>query len=367
VRPSLTAAYEHVREQRATMRPVPDRRAAEGALAVDLARVLRFRARATRLDRRLPAGSWAEAAHGGLQDSSPRAALTALHARAEEVGPASWEDPALAQVWFRWSDYVVPAADFAVFTLGVLPRDEARAAALEAVADAVRQALAGRELRTSEVVAALPFPAGRALLGAASAAAAYRIRWDARVVTLLPTERPEVEPEGARLELARRFLGWHGPATVDQFARWAAVARADARATWAGLALELVPVSVDGRARDVLARDVEALLGSEPPRGVRFLPPGDPYLVLDRAATLAGCPPPPSGDEAGAPLTTRLVNSLTGRILVDGRVAGAWGRERERMAIHVWRVDDPDRERIAAEAEGFAAPVGRPMRLRWLR
>jgi hypothetical protein len=362
----LDTAHDHLRDVWATRRLVPDRRAEPGALAVDLAQVLRFRARATRLDRRLPAGSWRDAAYGGLQDTVPRAALTALHARLEQVGPSSWEDPALAQVWFRWSDYVVPAADFAVFTLGALPRDEERAAALEEVAAAVRDALAGGELRTSEVVAALPF-LHRGLLGAASAAALYRIRWDARTVTLLPTGRPDVEPEAARLELARRFLGWHGPATADLFARWAGVTRADARATWAALEPELAPVAMDGRARDVLARDVEALTGCEPPAGVRFLPQGDPYLALDRAEVLAGRPPPPSEDESGAALTTRLVNSLSGRILVDGRVAGAWGRERERMAIHLWRPDDPDRERIAAEAEGFAGPIGRPMRLRWLR
>jgi hypothetical protein len=362
----LDRAHEHLREVWATWRLVPDRRAAPGALAVDLAQVLRFRASATRLDRRLPAGSWRDAAYGGLQDSAPRAALLALHARVEGTGPGAWEGPALVQVWFRWSDYVVPAADFAVFTLGVLPRDEERAAALEEVAAAVHEAVAGGERRKAEVVAALPF-LHRGLLGAASAAALYRIRWDARTVTLLPTERPDVEPEAARLELARRFLGWHGPATADLFARWAGLTRADARATWAALAPELAPVAMDGRARDVLARDVGALTGCEPPRGVRFLPQGDPYLALDRAEALAGCPPPPSRDEAGGSLTTRLVNSLSGRILVDGRLAGAWGRERERMAIHLWRWDDPDRERIAGEAEGFAGPIGRPMRLRWLR
>jgi hypothetical protein len=261
---------------------------------------------------------------------------------------------------------VVPAADFGVFTLGTLPRDPERAAAVDRAAAAVHEVLAGRELRTREVSAALP-DAGRGLLGIASAAARFRIRWDARTVTLLPTERPDLDPEEARLELARRFLGWHGPATADQFARWAGVTRADAGATWAGLASELVRVAMDGRARYALARDEEALRCGEPLRGVRLLPAGDPYVALDRAEAVAGRPPPPAEDEDGAPLTTRLVNSLAGLILVDGRVAGAWGRERERMAIHLWAADDPDRDRIAAEAAGFAGPIGRPMRLRWLR
>ena len=363
---SLRTVHEHLWELGRSRRLAPDRPAEPGAMVVDPAHVLRFRARATRLDRRLPAGSWRDAAYGGLQDSAPRAALLALHARQEGTGPGSWEDPALVQVWFRWSDYVVPAADFAVFTLGVLPRDPERAAALEAIGAEVREALAGRELRTSEVRAVRPH-LDRGVLGGASAVAAYRIRWDARTVTLIATERPDVEPEAARLELARRFLGWHGPATADRFAKWAAVSRADARATWAALAPELVPVAVEGRARDVLARDVDALTGCEPPAGVRLLPQGDPYLALDQAWAHADRPPPPIEDGAGAPLTTRLVNSLSGRVLVDGRLAGAWGRERDRVAIHLWRRDEPDRERIAAEAVGFAGPIGRPVRLRWLR
>ena len=153
---SLRTVHEHLWELGRSRRLAPDRPAEPGAMVVDPAHVLRFRARATRLDRRLPAGSWRDAAYGGLQDSAPRAALLALHARQEGTGPGSWEDPALVQVWFRWSDYVVPAADFAVFTLGVLPRDPERAAALEAIGAEVREALAGRELRTSEVRAVRP-------------------------------------------------------------------------------------------------------------------------------------------------------------------------------------------------------------------
>jgi len=362
----LGPLIELAREVAAARRTPSDRPALPGALAVDLAGVLRFRARATRLDGRLAAGSWREAAYGGLQDSAPRAALLGLHARMDGVRPGSWEDPALVQVWFRRSDYVVPAADFGVFTLGTLPRDPERAAAIEELAGTACGVLDGRALRTSEVASAVG-AAGRAFLDIASAAARYRIRWDARTVTVHATDRPDVDPEDARRELARRFLGWHGPASVDQFAKWAGITRADAGATWAALAPEIVPVELDGRARDVLARDVEAMTRSERPRGVRFLPHGDPYLVLDRAEALVGCPPPPTADEAGAPLTTRLVNSLAGVILVDGRVAGAWGRAQERMAIHLWRQDDPDRERIAADAEGFAGPIGRPVRLRWLR
>ena len=64
----------------------------------------------------------------------PRAALLSIHARVEGAHPSSWEDPSLVQVWGpRFSTYVVPARDYAVFTLGRLPT----------------MAPAGREQRTS--------------------------------------------------------------------------------------------------------------------------------------------------------------------------------------------------------------------------
>ena len=65
---------------------------------------------------RPPPGSHKIAAVGGLQDSAPRAALFALHARMEHVGAGSWEDPSLVQIWFRMADYVVPRRDVGVFT-----------------------------------------------------------------------------------------------------------------------------------------------------------------------------------------------------------------------------------------------------------
>jgi hypothetical protein len=78
------------------------------------------------LDERLPVGatSLERAAWAGLQDSVPRAALLSLHARVEAVDPSAWADPALAQVWGpRFTAYVVPARDQAVFTVARYPDD----------------------------------------------------------------------------------------------------------------------------------------------------------------------------------------------------------------------------------------------------
>jgi winged helix DNA-binding protein len=372
------AALEHVRALRAAARAAPDAPAEHGALMVDLARVLAFRDRATRLDHRLPAGSHREAAYGGLQDTVPRAALSSLHARMEDVCPTSWEDPDLWQVWFRGADYVVPRTDLGVFTLGALPRQPERAAALQAVAVAVSEVLDGRPRSAREVGAELPAALARAgqdptlvsplFLRLACVTGRYRIRWDARTVTVIPAAVAELEVDEARLELARRFLAWHGPATAAQFARWAGVSRADAAETWARLAPDLIPVGVDGGARHLLARDEEVLARAAPQSGVRLLPSGDPFLVADRGSTGAATPPvpPPTRDDRGAPVTSTLLNSLAGRVLLDGRLRGAWGRNQHRLSIHLWHVGGADREQVLAEALRFAGPIGRPVDLRWL-
>jgi len=96
---------------------------------------------------------------------------------------------------------------------------------------------------------------------------------------------------------------------------------------------------------------------------------GDPYLAIDRrlldaeAATVRA----PTRDQHGVAVTRRLVNSLGGRILIDGRIRGAWGRAQERMAIHLWPGPVLDLDRLVAAAKTVDGPIGKPMRLRHLR
>src|SRR3954464_9424958 len=88
--------------------------------------ILAFRRRVGALEERLPPGarSLRRAAWAGLQDSMPRAALLSIHARVEGTHPQIWDDPSLVQVWGpRFSVYVVPARDHALFTLARLPDD----------------------------------------------------------------------------------------------------------------------------------------------------------------------------------------------------------------------------------------------------
>ena len=152
--------------------------------------VLRYRARVSHLDAKLPAGSFAEAAWGGLQDSVPRSGVVALHARVEDTQPGSWEDPSVVQIWFRGgADYIVPRDDAGIFTLGWLPRDAEQARDLDRVADLIHQVTDGTTREVREVWSLLEGE-GPNRIKAASATGRVHIRWDASRIWLIPAERP---------------------------------------------------------------------------------------------------------------------------------------------------------------------------------
>src|SRR2546427_4025273 len=117
--------------------------------------VLAFRQRATYLHARLPPSRLVRAAFAGLQDSAPRSAVLALHARVKDVSPSAWKDPRLVQVWGpRGAVYVVPAHDVAVFTLGRFPRHPVLQAAVRAAAEKTRRALRARQAHPGRDVSA---------------------------------------------------------------------------------------------------------------------------------------------------------------------------------------------------------------------
>src|SRR5436190_12719460 len=118
--------------------------AVQSRLRVTRPQILAFRRRVGALDERMPMGSQSlrRAAWAGLQDSMPRAALLSLHARVDGVEPSTWEHPSLAQLWGpRYSTYVVPKRDFALFSLGRLPDGEKGRLRAETMAGRVRDHL----------------------------------------------------------------------------------------------------------------------------------------------------------------------------------------------------------------------------------
>lgn len=320
---------------------------------VNREQVLAFRARASHLDHRLPAREFARAAAGGLQDSAPRAALISLHARVRDVLPGSWEDPGLAQIWGpRGADYIVPREDLGVFTVGRMPRDPDLAARIERLGNDVVRACDGRKRSSAEIEQALPDL--RHGIRDTAITGRVLIRWDASRIWVIPNERPRVDPEEARLELARRFLSWFAPTTEDRFVWWSGVERDDARATWAALGGEMREVTIDGAARFVLNRDEEALARAAAIRGVRLIPHGDPFIKTDAELLVPDAQrrleifPVPRSKPAFWP--------VSGAVLAAGEIVGSWARQQRRVTVHPWGpLSEP--LRAAIEREALALPI----------
>jgi hypothetical protein len=323
------------------------------ALVLSRDQILGHRRRAGELDRRLPAGqaSLERAAWAGFTDSMPRAALLSIHARVSGTGPATWEDPALIQVWgLRFSAYVVAARDRAVFTLGRLPDDPAGLERAYGIADKLEAVLAGgrsdarvpgRALGMNPNMFRYAAPTGRVL-----------IRWDgAHQPTIWMVPPPEIDPWDARLELARRYLHALGPGTSASFGDWAGVRSPRANAAFQHLEGELMTVRTPVGERVILAADEPSFReGGEPPAPARLLPSGDSYWLgwgADRELLVA--------DPARrAELWTPRV--WPGAVLVDGEIVGTWRRGGAELTINAWQPLTPS-QRAAIEAEAAALPL----------
>jgi hypothetical protein len=331
-------------------------------LELTRAQILAFRRQVGALDERLPPGSQSlrRAGWAGLQDSVPRAALLSIHARVEGAHPSSWEDPSLVQVWGpRFSAYVVPARDRAVFTLGRLPDDERGRQRAEDMALRLQGFLRGRRMTDNE--------AGRGLgvhnrLRYAATTGTVLIRWEgARAPVVWSVPRPDVHPHEARRELARRYLHVFGPTTAAAFARWAGIGPAGAEAAFENLRRSLTPVRTPIGDAWILSRDERAVRAS--PRGVatRFLPSGDAYYLLqgaDRELLV------PNAENRAALWTSRV---WPGAVLLEGEIAGTWRRSAGDLTIQAWRrLTRAERGVVEAEAQTLPLPgVEGRIAVRW--
>ena len=295
-----------------------------------------YRLRANRLDVR---GPLADALPAGLQDSAPRAAQLSLHARVSGLAVDGWADPSLRQLWGpRGAAYLVAAADWAVFTVGRLPRSAPDH--LLALADQVVTRLGADEVDPAVVMPSL----GRDVLEIRDLARSGRlaVRWDASRITVRVVPAPSMDPVAAQQELARRFIRVFGPTDVRAFTTWARIPRADAIATWRELADELVPV--DG---GQLLAQYQHLWSDHEVTGARLLPGEDPLLRLDRELLV----PDPAHRATLFPGHPSGV--LRGAILIDGEIRGWWDRQGTRVRLHPFG----DASLAEATAAAWALPV----------
>ena len=256
----------------------------------------------------------------------PRAALLSLHARVEGVEPSTWEDPSLAQLWGpRYSTYVVPKRDFALFSLGRLPDSPKGRQRAERMAERVHAYLKGTRATDREVAGALKI--GNAIRYAATTGT-VAIRWEgARAPTVWTVAAPEVDPADACRELARRYLHVFGPTTAGGFARWAGISRRSAANAFASLEGSLLPVRSPLGDEWLLAEDEPAMRAAETP-------------PLRRACCRAAMPTSCSTERSGS-------FSCRGRISGSGSGRPACGRARS-----------SSKARSAGPGDGRSTPCG---------
>jgi hypothetical protein len=315
--------------------------------------ILAFRRRVGGLEERTPKSSKSlrQAAWAGLQDSMPRAALLSLHARVEGVEPSTWEDPSLAQLWGpRYSTYVVPKRDFAVFSLGRLPDDAKGRARAERMAELLHAHLDGRRMTDRKAAGALRV--GNAVRYAAPTGT-VAIRWEgARAPTVWTVPPPKVSPADAQRELARRYIHIFGPTTADSFARWAGISRRAATGTFGSLEGSLLPVRSPLGDEWLLADDEPAMRAVEtPPAPARLLPSGDAYFLLDGAERTILVPRAEHREQLWTPRV------WPGALLAEGEIRGTWRRAGHTVRIETWaRLSRRARDAVEAEAATLPLP-----------
>jgi DNA glycosylase AlkZ-like len=328
------------------------------------AQILAFRRHTGALDERLPGGrrSLRRAAWAGLQDSMPRAAVLSIHARVEGTGPSTWEDPSLVQLWGpRFSVFVVPACDLAVFSVGTLPDDAKGRRRAQELAARLEAFLGGARMSYEDAGRALGVHPNR--LRYAAATGTVLIRWEgARRPTIWTVPPPEIDPRDARLELARRYLHIYGPATPEAFGRWSGIGPRPAAAAFEALRGSLTPVRTPVGDAWMLTRDEAALRAAPGPAApARLLPSGDAYFLLqgtDRDLLV------PDAARRRELWTSRV---WPGGVLVAGEIVGTWRRADTVMTVQPWRrLSRAERDAVTAEAESLPLPGStRRIVVRW--
>ncbi len=358
-----------------------DRTAVVDAPSASPKQVSAFRLSRHHLSDRAPASGLVQVAGdmGGTQAQLLSAAQIALWARTRglrmpDVEEALWRDRTLVKSWcIRGTLHLIPSRDFAVFLRGSARRDARWIAwmtrakipteSVDRLVGAMRKALDRPRTRTeiAERIStslgvkiaqksgrgwgnpanATGFRIGRTVFSLDGVIFLACIRGQACFGPVREGEatfvRPEkwlpdwhdLPPEKAELELLRRYLRAHGPATLADFNIWIGLRAADARDVWTRLEPELAEVDVDGQTGWVLRKDLSALTEAKLDASVvRLLPSFDSFLLGQKDHRHLV-------ERAHHARVYRPQGWLSPVVLVDGRVAAVWSYERTSRRLQV--------------------------------
>jgi hypothetical protein len=267
-----------------------------------------------------------------------------------------WHDRALVKTWaMRGTLHLLPADEWRTW-VAVLRTREWRitpgwvryhgitAAELDAVTDAIPEALAGDPLTRDALADRVAAITGHAHLGEqlrSGWAAVFKPAANRGLLCQGPPQDGNItftdptrwlgldeaggdavaDADGAMATVLARFLDAHGPATRDDLARWLGVAPKAARLALAAHADELAEVSVEGHAAWMTPAGAAAAAAAAPPEGVYLLPGFDPYVLAPLSHRAHTIP------EGRIDAVSRTAGWISPVLLVDGRVAGTWETE----------------------------------------
>lgn len=284
--------------------------------------------------------------------SSARLAV-ALRTGTPDVERPLWQDRTLVKTWLmRGTLHLVPADELAGYcaALATLRSWEkgswqrghgVTAAETQAIIEAVPQALSGRALTREELVDAVVEVTGDAHLREALTSGwgallkplsrlgelCYGPPREGKVTFTTPRAWLPGWPGGlppyeeAGVEVARAFLGAHGPAAPEMFDTWlfGGVGRKPVLRGWfAALAPELTEIEVDGARLLALTEHLDDLAATKPDENVYLLPGFDQY-ILGAPRNLEALIPA----EVKAKVS-RQAGWISPVVIYRGRVAGVW-------------------------------------------
>ena len=364
---------------------------------VTVGHVLGFRLERHRLDRRAPRGALVETARAlcGVHAQLSSSAELALWARIEglereDVRAALEHERTLVKTWaMRGTLHFLTADDLPLYVAVLGPRWEDPGGAwlrgfgvtkqqYDTILESVPRALGARPCTREQLADKLAELVGpeirdRILSGWGSLLKPSARRGElcfgpnrGRNVTFVRPDRwlrglRKVDADEARREVVRRFLATYGPATADDLGRWLGLRGAEPKRLLQGVEDELAEVDVAGRQAWLLAADLTALTAAGTPASVRLLPAFDPYVVGFRPRELLV-------DSHNESRIFRSQAWFSPVVLVNGRAAGVWDRERRggRLDIRIEpfaRLSVATRRALASEVEGLAAFLGAPVKL----
>jgi Winged helix DNA-binding domain len=166
-----------------------------------------------------------------------------------------------------------------------------------------------------------------------------------------------LDRDEALVELTRRYLQSHGPASVSDLSWWSGLTIRDVRSAIEGLGGEVGSEVVDGLT-------LWSLSGRRSPPaegGIDLLQAYDELIVGYRESRYLGDP-----RAEGARIAWRDRTLPSGVIFLDGRIAGHWTRRVDRDTVRIEALlYEPRRRGVAAKvdaaAQELAAFFGRPV------